>query len=164
MIQHLYQTALRSSTTCWMLTKLSTCSWTAMLWIQYIDYSQILKDFIRADRTCDWLLHLSSLKKMLNIFAATGHRNYVKLARLYLQMMSELHESHPWLYKQLAGGFHAPNGLLLGWLPADLIIEQRMMRTAKSRDGLTHGHGMSESVRVMWVKSLHRCATVHAGL
>jgi len=31
---------------------LSTCGRTAMLWIQYLDYIQILKDFIRADLTC----------------------------------------------------------------------------------------------------------------
>jgi hypothetical protein len=38
------------------------------------------------------------------------------------------------------------------------------MRAVKSRGGLTHGRGMTESVRVMWVSSMHKCASVHAGL
>jgi hypothetical protein len=147
-------------------TEIAAQSRTAKLWVQYLDYVQILKDFIRADRTCDWFLHLASLKKMLNIFAATGHRNYTKSVRLYLQLMGELPETHPWLYEQLAGGLHAVRRSDRFWagLPTDLIIEQTMMRSAKSRGGLTHGRGMAEGVRVMWLKSLHRCATVHAAM
>ena len=127
---------------------------------------QILKDFIRADGTCDWLMHLASLRKMLNIFAATGHRNYAKSVRLYLQLMGALPETHPWLYQQLSWGFHAVRRSNRYWagLPTDLVIEQTMMQTAKARGVLTHGRGMAESVRVTWVKTLHRCATVHSGM
>ena len=57
---------------------------TAQLWIQYIDYVDIVKNFIYAERTSNWELHLSSLSKMLNLFAATGHINYAKCGRLYL--------------------------------------------------------------------------------
>jgi len=39
-----------------------------------------------------------------------------------------------------------------------------MMRAVKSRGGLTHGRGMTESVRVLWVKSMHSCATVYSAL
>lgn len=49
---------------------------TAKLWLQYIDYIQVLKNFIRAERTSNWSLHLQSLSGMLNVFAANGHRNY----------------------------------------------------------------------------------------
>ena len=45
---------------------------------------------------------------MLNVFAATGHVHYAKNARLYLQMMLELPNDHPWLYKCFTEqGFHA---------------------------------------------------------
>ena len=46
---------------------------TAKLWLQYMNYVEISKSFIRASRTGDWCLHLSSISKMLNLFAATGH-------------------------------------------------------------------------------------------
>ena len=146
--------------------KLGEQSRTAVLWLKYLDYVQIPKDFIRADRTSDWFLHLSTVKKMLYIFAAAGHRSYAKAARIYLQLMHELPETHSSLYKRLAHGFHAIHRTDRCWagLPMDLIIEQTMMRTAKSRGGLTHGRGMTESVCVIWVRSLHRCATIYAAL
>jgi len=61
-----------------------------------------MKDFIQANRTCDWFLHLASLKRMLNVFAATGRSNYTKSVRLYLQLMSELPETHHQTHHQQA--------------------------------------------------------------
>ena len=69
---------------------------TAKLWLQYMDYVAIYRLYIRAARTRNWNLHLSSTSKMLNLFGATGHIHYAKPARLYLQMMAE-----PWRAKYL---------------------------------------------------------------
>ena len=68
---------------------------TAKYWIQYIEYIDIIKSYIRAERTGDWLLHLCAVQKMLTLFAATGHLHYTKSARLYLQQMLELPTTHP---------------------------------------------------------------------
>jgi len=57
---------------------------TATLWLQYIEYVKTLKLFVRAERTANWSLHLVAVTRMLNLFAATGHINYAKSARLYL--------------------------------------------------------------------------------
>ena len=46
---------------------------TARLWLQYIDYVEICRLFIRAARTADWELHLFSISKMLNLFATTAN-------------------------------------------------------------------------------------------
>ena len=43
----------------------------------------------------------------------------------------------------------------------DLIIEQVMMKSIKSRGGLTRGSGMSEIVRTTWIYSLHATAAFH---
>ena len=72
---------------------------TIKLWVQYIDQVQVIKMFIRAERTGDWHMHLVAVEKMLNVFAASGHHNYAKSGRLYLQMMNELPVTNPWLYK-----------------------------------------------------------------
>ena len=53
---------------------------TAKLWLQYIEYIETLKLFIRAERSGNWSLHLVAITRMLNLFAATG----AKSARLYL--------------------------------------------------------------------------------
>ena len=71
---------------------------TARLWLQYIDYVEICMNFIRASRTGNWNLQLYSIRKMINLYAATGHINYAKSARIYLQFMLDLQTTHPWLY------------------------------------------------------------------
>ena len=92
--------------------------------------NQTLKLFIRAERTGDWNLHLISVGKMINLFAATGHINYAKSSRRYLQLMYQLPTDHPWLYHCfIEQGFHAVRLSSRYWagLWTDLIIEQVMI-------------------------------------
>ena len=127
-------------------------------------YIETLKLFIRAERTGDWNLHLVSVGKMINLFAATGHINYAKSSRLYLQLMYQLPTDHPWLYYCfIEQGFHAVRRSNRYWagLWTDLIIEQVMMRSIKSHGGFTRGRGMTESVRLQWIYTIHKCAGVH---
>jgi len=58
---------------------LSKQSPTAKLWLQYIEYIETLKLFIRAKRSGNWSLHLAAVARMLNLFAATGHMDYVRV-------------------------------------------------------------------------------------
>ncbi|CAB4000916.1 Hypothetical predicted protein [Paramuricea clavata] len=44
---------------------------TTTLWLQYIEYVETLKVFIRAERTGDWNLYIVAITKMLYLFAAT---------------------------------------------------------------------------------------------
>ena len=39
-----------------------------------------------------------------------------------------------------------------------------MMKSIKSRGGLTHGRGLTESVRLMWVHTMHKTGGVHTAL
>ena len=146
---------------------LETASRTAKLWLQYMNYIEVVKLFIRAERTGNWNLHLVATEKMLCLFAATGHNNYAKSARLYLQMMVDLPCSHPWLYEQFQyKGYHTIRRSDRFWagIWTDLAIEQIMMRTIKSRGGLTRGRGFTEFVRILWVYSMHKCASIHSAM
>ena len=80
---------------------------TAKHWLQYLHHIQVLKRFIIAERTSSWSLHLQSTADMLNLFAASGHLNYAKIARLYVQQRMSLSEKHPWLHEQFENGKHA---------------------------------------------------------
>ena len=51
---------------------LSKQSRTAKLWIYYLKCIDLVKLFLVAKRTCNWLLHLHIVRRMLPIFAATG--------------------------------------------------------------------------------------------
>ena len=89
---------------------------------------------------------------------------YAKSSRLYLQLMRELPTYHPWLYRCFTEQeFHAVRRSNRFWagLWTDLIIEQVMMRSIKSRGGLTRGRGVAETVRLQWIYSMHKCAAVH---
>lgn len=99
---------------------------TAKLWLRYIEYVQTLKIFIRAERTGNWSLHLIAVTRMLNLFAATGHINYAKSARLYLQLMLELPNDYPLLHDMfISKGFRAVRRSNRYWagLWTDLVID-----------------------------------------
>ena len=48
-----------------------------------------------------------------------------------------------------------------GGLWTDLMIEQCIMRSIKSWDGLTRGRGMTNTVCLIWIHSMDACANVH---
>ena len=54
-----------------------------------------LKLSIRAERVGNWNMHIIAVGRMLNFFAATGHFNYAKSARMHLQLMLGLPAGHP---------------------------------------------------------------------
>lgn len=73
--------------------------------MQYID---VIKHFIRAERRRDWLNHLATTKMILNLHVASGHHNNAKSARLYLQLMDNLSTDCPWLFEQYTNhGYHS---------------------------------------------------------
>ena len=139
---------------------------TARLWITYIELVDVLRKFLIGERTGNWLLHLEALHDMLPLFSATGHANYARSARIYLQQMHMLPQTHPWLYEQFLRGNHVIRRSDRFWagLSPDLCIEQTMMRSGKSEGGLTHGRGVTETVRTMWLSTLTECSAVHEAM
>ena len=71
---------------------------TARLWIQYMSMVDLLRQFLKAEHTGNWHLHLKSLQEMLPYFAAAGHNLYTKSVRIYLQQMLQLQAQHPDVY------------------------------------------------------------------
>ena len=57
---------------------------TRRLWLHYFEMIDILKQFIKAERTGDWELHLQSLYSMLPYFAASGRDLYAKSGYVFL--------------------------------------------------------------------------------
>ena len=139
---------------------------TARLWILYIDLVDVLCKFLIGERTGNWLLHLHALQNMLPLFSVTGHANYARSARIYLQEMHMLPETQPWLYDQFMQGNHVirRSDRFWGGLSPDLCIEQTMMCSGKSQGGLTHGRGMTETVRTTWLSTLTECSSIHAAM
>ena len=120
---------------------------------------------IKAERTGNWNLHLQSLYDKLLYFAAAGHRLYAKSAYIYLQMMNEIQNTHPNIYKKYENGFHCArrsDGFWVG-LSTDLIIEQVLMRSVRTSGGLilTRGKGLSETQWLVWLMLMPAFAEVN---
>jgi hypothetical protein len=149
-----------------LIQKQKDASRTALLWLQYMEYVDVVKEFLCAERTSNWYLHLQAVQKMMNLFAATGHVNYARSSRMYVQEMLSLAETNPWLNEQFQEGRHAVrrSGRYWAGLWSDLVIEQTLMRSLKSRGGLTRGRGFEENVRHLWVSSINYTAAVHEAM
>jgi hypothetical protein len=121
---------------------------------------KILKMFLLAERTGNWLLHLDSLYQMLGLFAATGHLNYPKCGRIYFQQMFELQNTHPLLHEQYLKGMHTVRRSDTFWtdLSTDLVIEQTLIKSIKGRGRVSHGRGYDEDVSKLWLKNRGECA------
>ena len=59
---------------------------TARLWIQFLEYVDVMKLFIREEWLGDWEMHLAATKSTSNLFAVT---------KSSLQQMLKLSEKHP---------------------------------------------------------------------
>ena len=128
---------------------LRSTSRTAKLWLRFMDYIEIIKDFICCERLGMWDGHLNAVTALLNLFAATCHIHYAKSASLYVQEMRKLPSTHPWLHQKFVEWYHTVRRSERLWagLWTDIVIEQVLMRSLKSRGGLTRGRGITESVR-----------------
>ena len=126
----------------------------------------ILCDFIKAERTGNWLLHLSVVRSMLPFLASSGHHLYIKSAYLYLQIMSKLPETNSRVHQYFLNGYHVAqrSDRFWGGLSTDLVIEQVLMRSLKTSGGLTRGRGMTELQQIIWLLSTPACAEVNLSM
>lgn len=131
-----------------------------------MDYIDVVKLVILAERTSNWELHLFATTKMLNLFASTGHIHYAKGAHLYVQKMQNLPKSHPWLYQQFVNQEYTVKRTAKNFtgIWTDLATEETLMRSIKLRGGLTEGRGMTKNVRHLWVLGLSYSASIHEAM
>lgn len=77
--------------------------------------------------------------------------------------MAKLNETFQWLYKMFSekGLFCVWRGnRYLGGMSTDLVIEQVLMRLVDSISRLTQGRGVTVSVKIIYINSIHQCSAV----
>lgn len=127
-------------------TDLQTTSQTSQLWVEYQRMINIVRNLIKADRTGSWNLHLQAMLETRPIIAAAGHHNYQKSLYLYLQKMYSLPSDNLAVNKMFhEGKFVVRSDRLWAGLATDLVIEQVLMRSLRSRGGLTRGVDLKKS-------------------
>lgn len=131
---------------------------TSQLWLQYWQMFELVKDFIKAERTGNFDLHVKTIERIIPFFHASAHNNYSKCAHLYLQDMLKLKENmNPHQYERFTTeGFFTIRRTEKFWsgVWTDMTIEQVLMRAMKTQGGLTHGRGMSESVLIKFILTM----------
>lgn len=139
---------------------------TSKLWLMYMSLVSILRTFIRAGRTGNWLLYLQALKEMLPYLAASGHYNYTKSLVLYLSKIEKLDDSHPHVYSKFIEGLFVLRRSDTYWagIYSDLYIEQVLMRNIKAVGGLTRGRGFEQTTSLIWLMSSPACAEINRAM
>uniref|UniRef100_A0A6P7H5E5 Uncharacterized protein LOC114347235 n=1 Tax=Diabrotica virgifera virgifera TaxID=50390 RepID=A0A6P7H5E5_DIAVI len=137
---------------------------TAKLWMQYYDMVNITKQFINAERSGNWDMHLKCLRRMLPYFNASGHYLYAKSSQIYLQDMYNLEKKiDPIEYNKFTKeSFFTVRRSKKFWCGVwtDMCIEQILMRSMKTKGGLTHGSGISDSVLSKWILTMPTSVTI----
>ncbi|KAK4880987.1 hypothetical protein RN001_004306 [Aquatica leii] len=132
------------------LSKMESNGPTAKLWVQYFRMVTLIKQFIKAERSGNWVLHLTTIQKMLPFFHASGHIFYAKCAQLYIQDMLTLKDRmDPLEYNKFTSeGYFTIRWTSKFWsgIWSDMTIEQTLMKTIKSSGGLTRGRGIIDTV------------------
>jgi len=80
------------------------------------------------------------------------------MVSLYLVTMVQLPNDHSWLHNRFVeDGYCMVRRSAREWagVSTDLTIEQTMRQAVKGRSGLTHGRGMTDSVRLTWVRTIY---------
>ena len=146
------------------LTELSTQSRTARLWKNYYQYVGVIQQFLRAERTGNFKLHLYTVREMIPLFHAAGHFAYAKSARLYVQDMDNLaNKMSPDQYRQFnEKGYFSIHLTDNSWGGnfSDQTIEQNLMRLLKTSGGMSHGRGITDITLSKWVHSMPYCLPV----
>ena len=98
----------------------------------------ILKHLISADREGNWKGHLQAIQDMIPVLCQDGSVNYQRYCSLYLEMMRQLPEEHPSIYKELMEGKFVvtTSAGFFNAVAPDMKLEQSIQRFKKGADGI----------------------------
>ena len=127
----------------------------------YTTLVSILRTFIRAGRTGNWLLPY-----LFPYLAAAGHHNYTKFLVLYLTQMEKLQYTNPYVYIKFVDDFFVLRRAesCRARIYSDLYIEQVLMKNVKAVGGLTRGRGFDQTTSLVWFLSSPACAEVNRAM
>ena len=130
-------------------------------WDEYCSMVTTLLQFLKAERTGNWKLHLSSTAAMLPQFFAMDRQNYARYLPVYLADMQKLELTHPEVYKEFAEGNHSisRSGQPFSQVSTDMALEQSINADSKSSGGVL-GISQSPSALERWFLTIHERASI----
>ncbi|KAJ8351728.1 hypothetical protein SKAU_G00232040 [Synaphobranchus kaupii] len=143
--------------------QIASQSRTAKLWVEVLVKPVFLMmSYIRAEREGDWLLHLTTFRKMLPYYFAAGHVNYARYGLYYLRSMEKL---PPHVQSHFLQGQHVTRNIRGIWngLWSDLFIESTFMRYGHSAGGII-GITLKPEALKIWAVSRHICCKIESDM
>lgn len=130
-------------------------------WDQYMTMVMYMLQFIKAERTANWDLHLASTAALMPYFYAMDRINYARWLPVYLADMYSLQENHPEVYAEFKNGNHSvcrsQQPFCQVW--SDMALEQSINLDTKSKGGLV-GMTKNDDAVNRWFLTSHERAAI----
>ena len=114
-------------------------------WEGYINMVLLLLQFVKAERTGNWKLHLSATTEMVPHFFSMDRVNYSRWLPVYLSDMHMLQLTHPAVHQEFITGNHSVSrsNQPFAQVWPDMALEQSINLDTKTKGGIV---GMSTSI------------------
>ena len=126
---------------------------------------KLLLQFVKAERTGHWELHLLSVSAMVPHFFAMDRPNYARWLPVYIMDMRQLATKHPQGHQEFVNGYHAVSrsGKPFSQVWTDMALEQTINAESKSKGGII---GISQNPGALdrWFLTSHERASVTTAL
>ena len=124
----------------------------------------ILLQFIKAEHTGNWNLHLSSTAAIIPHFFAMDRTNYARWLPIYLADMHKLEERHINVFQEFSAENHSisrsQQPFAQGW--TDMALEQSINLDSKSKGGIVGISRREDAVERWFLRSHERAAITHS--
>lgn len=125
----------------------------------------LLLQFVKAERTGNWKLHLSATAAMVPHFLSMDRINYARWLPVYLSDMNMLESNHPEVYQEFVAGNHSVSRSKQPFAQVwpDMALEQSINLDSKSNGDIV---GMSTKVNAVerWFLTSHERAAMTQAL
>lgn len=133
-------------------------------WEDYINMVLVLLQFIKAERTGNWKLHLSTTAAMVPHFFSMDRVNYARWLPVYLSDMNMLELNHPQVYQEFIAGNHSISRSKQPFAQVwpDMALEQSINLDSKSKGGIVGMSTKEDAVERWFLTSHERAAMTQA--
>ena len=130
-------------------------------WNEYIAMVLLLLQFLKAEKTCNWDLHIAATSQMIPYFFAMDRHNSSKWLPVYLADMTALSFKHPLVYKVFLYENHSVSRSQHSFskVSKDLALEQSVNRDSKSK-GRIIGNSQNPNALDRWFLTCHERAAI----
>ena len=121
----------------------------------------MLLQFVKAERTGNWCLHLAAASSMTPYFFAHDRHNYSCRHPVYLADMEQLQQKHPTVYQRFMEGDHVISRSSQPFSGAwtDMTLKQSINLHSKSKGGIV-GISLNADALHRWFLTCHERAAI----